>query len=221
MYGLCFINQYLSRMGSESPARVNSTRILGRVAENRRVCLVGGSLETTSFSCSPNPISNNLTEETKLTAYITKVQGWEFILGIFFNYFQISLNYTIVLYLTIHGSSWKEADLLKTVSNLNNKNVDWFLGVCAYLSASSNTTISMEFSFSSISTQTCINRPGVATMMSGLPCIASNWLSIESPPNTTAAFRPTNRPISRMNATVWNRDNRIFYYFLIVKQCVE
>jgi len=51
---------YLINKGSLRPAFANSTSTFGNVAENRRVCLLSGSLLTIPCSCSPKPISNNL-----------------------------------------------------------------------------------------------------------------------------------------------------------------
>lgn len=62
------------------------------------------------------------------------------------------------------------------------------------LSASSKTRYSTLDRRRFISTSTCINRPGVATIISGLPWRASNWSSILSPPRTHADFRLEKRP---------------------------
>lgn len=73
------------------------------------------------------------------------------------------------------------------------------------LSASSNTTYSTLFNFNSISTQMCKKRPGVATIISGLPWSAENWLSMASPPRIIADFKPVNFPNSLVNFSVCNK----------------
>jgi len=56
------------------PARANSTKVLGSVAENSRVCRVVGKVWRISPNCAANPISNKRSASSN-TIYRTELKS--------------------------------------------------------------------------------------------------------------------------------------------------